>query len=142
MKKYVLIIILSVVGILNTEAQEIGVRFGDVIGGNIAVDGVLSTGKYNRIHADVSFGNGLGVDFLWDFYRPMSNEALNWYIGAGPYAVLGDPFQLGAAGELGLEYRFKGVPVVLGADWRPYFRLIDNTDIWFNSFGVNIRWIF
>lgn len=63
-------------------AQELGVRFGDVSGGSVAVDGVFSTSKFSRIHADVSFGNGAGIDILWDFlYRPLPGEAFNWYVG-------------------------------------------------------------
>ena len=47
-------------------AQEIGVRFGDVTGNDVAVDAVFSAGKFSRIHADVSFGNGgVGVEALY-----------------------------------------------------------------------------
>ena len=48
-------------------AQEVGIRFGDVTGNNdVAVDAVFSTGQFSRIHADVSFGDGVGVEALWD----------------------------------------------------------------------------
>lgn len=144
MKKaiFVVAIVFSAVGIGN--AQELGLRFGDVSGGNVAVDGIFSTGKFSRIHADVSFGNsGVGVDVLWDFlYRPIGGEAFNWYAGAGPYTFIGDNFALGAVGEVGLEYRFNGVPLALGGDWRPGLRLIDNTDFFWGGFGINVRWVF
>ncbi len=53
------------------------------------------------------FGDGVGIDALWDFiYQPLSGEAFHWYAGVGAFAWIGDPFQLGAAGELGLEYKF------------------------------------
>jgi len=124
-------------------AQELGLRFGDVTGGNVGIDAVFQMGESNRIHADLSFGNGVGIDLLWDFiYEPLGDEALHWYAGVGPYAFLGSPFALGAVGELGLEYRFKEFPLVIGADWRPYFRLIDDTDLGVDSFGVNVRWKF
>jgi len=123
-------------------AQELGVRWGDVTGGDVAVDGVFSMGEFSRIHADISFGNGVGVDLLWDFiYKPLGGEALNWYAGVGPYAVFDDPFTLGIVGELGLEYRFK-FPVSVSADWRPSFRIIDNTDFHAGGFGLNVRYIF
>ena len=125
-------------------AQEVGLRFGDVTGGNIAVDAVFSMGEFSRIHADVSFGNdGVGVDVLWDFlYRPLSGEAFYWYVGAGPYVFLGSPFQLGILAEAGLEYHFNSVPIVIGADWRPWFRLIEDTDVGLGGFGLNVRWAF
>ena len=143
MMKKILITLLFTISFSQINAQELGVRFGDVTGGNVAIDAILSMGETTRIHADVSFGNGVGIDLLWDFiYEPLGGEDLHWYAGLGPYAFLGDPFALGAVGEIGLEYRFNEFPLVIGADWRPYFRIIDNTDIGVNSFGLNVRWVF
>ena len=142
MKKIILTLsfILSITAL---SAQEVGLRFGDVTGGNVAIDVALPMGEGTRVHADVSFGDGLGIDLLWNFiYKPIAGEDLNWYAGLGPYTFIGDPFALGAVGEIGLEYRFNDFPLVIGADWRPYFRLIDNTDLGANSFGFNIRWRF
>ncbi len=124
-------------------AQELGVRFGDVSGGNVAIDGIFSTGKFSRIHADVSFGDGMGVDLIWDFiYRPITDEAFNWYLGVGPYAVFDDPFWLGAAGEIGLEYRFNSIPISFSVDWRPELSLVEKTDFHAHGFGLNVRYIF
>jgi hypothetical protein len=142
MKK--ILITLFLTGALSqVNAQELGLRFGDVTGGNVAIDAVFQMGESNRIHADLSFGEGVGIDLLWDFiYEPLGEEALHWYAGVGPYTFIGAPFALGAVGEIGLEYRFNEFPLVIGADWRPYFRLIDNTNLGVNSFGVNVRWVF
>ena len=65
MKKLLLIFTLAVSMIVVSNAQELGVRFGNVSGGNVAVDGIFSTGQFSRIHADVSFGSGVGIDVLW-----------------------------------------------------------------------------
>ena len=124
-------------------AQEIGVRFGEITGGNVALDAVFSMSKFSRIHGDLSFGDGVGIDLLWDFfYQPLGGEAFNWYLGFGPYAFLGSPFRLGVAAEAGLEYHFNGVPLAIGADWRPRLRLIDNTDFLWGGFGFNVRFVF
>jgi len=135
-------------------SQEVGVRVGEVLGNNIAVDAMLRSGKFNRLHLDVSFGEdkndgngvangGVGVELLWDFlYRPLSGEAFYWYVGAGPSLLFADPFWLGISGEVGLEYRFKTAPIALGADWRPTFWIIDNTNISAGGFGFNARFIF
>ena len=127
-----------------SQAQELGVRFGDAVGGNVSIDMIVSIGDFSRIHGDVSFGNGLGVEALYDFlYRPLgATEGFNWYVGAGPYAFIGDPFQFGIAGEVGLEYHFAEIPLALGADWRPAFRIVDNTDFIWDGFGFNIRYVF
>jgi hypothetical protein len=140
MKKILLLLCFLQCAVVLCNAQEVGVRFGNISGGNVALDAVFSTAKYSRIHADVSFGNGVGVDLLWDFfYKPFGKEAFNWYIGAGPYTFLGSPFELGLAAEIGLEYHFKGIPLAIGGDWRPFLRIIDNTDLDWGGFGFNVR---
>jgi len=142
MKKLLSVLIVVVVFSGITHAQELGLRFGDIVGNNVAIDGVFAFSG-QRIHADVSFGDGVGVEALADFIiKPLSGEAFFYYIGAGAFAWLGDPFQLGISGELGLEYRFNTVPLALGLDWRPSFRIIDDTDFHADRFGFNIRYVF
>ena len=144
MKKLLLFLTCSFLWTLSTNAQEIGVRFGDASGGNVAIDAVFSAGEFSRIHADVSFGSGgVGIDALWDFvYQPLGGEDLKWYAGAGPTVFIGDAFGLGVAGEIGLEYRFKDFPLAIGADWRPGLLLVQETDFVAGNFGFNVRWIF
>ncbi len=147
MKKVVqrTLIVLSIVlgSVAYSNAQELGVRFGDISGGNVAIDGIFSTGKFSRVHADVSFGQGAGIDLLWDFiYRQLSGEAFKWYVGAGPYVWIDDPFWLGVAGEIGLEYGFETIPVSLSLDWRPLISIVETTDFHAGGFGVNIRYVF
>lgn len=142
MKKSLLIASLLLVSILGF-SQEAGIRFGDVVGNDVAVDLVFQSGKFNRIHADVSFGHGVGVEALWDLmYRPLGQSPLNWYVGVGGTMLIDDPFLLGVSGEIGLEYRFAGVPIALGLDWRPTFYIIEDTDFRAEGFGFNARWVF
>ncbi|MEN8117752.1 MAG: outer membrane insertion C- signal [Bacteroidota bacterium] len=150
--KLLAVVVIVAGGILSSNAQELGVRFGDVSGGNVAIDAIFSTGEFNRLHADVSFGHGVGIDLLWDFlYRPLGGEAFNWYLGVGPYTRIGeytnkndevDDFDLGATFEVGLEYRFGTVPIALGIDWRPRLEIIDHTDFHAGGFGLNVRYVF
>jgi hypothetical protein len=112
MRKVVFTLLFLIMPIVCINAQEIGVRFGNVSAGHVAIDGVFSTSKLGRIHADISFGSGVGIDALWDFlYQPLGEEAFNLYLGAGAYTWIDDPFWLGVEAEAGLEYRFKGVPL-------------------------------
>ncbi|PQB05917.1 outer membrane insertion C- signal [Aureitalea marina] len=125
-------------------AQEVGIRFGEVARNNVAVDAVFNTSS-SRVHANLSFGNnGVGVDALWDFvYKNLGGEAFNWYLGAGPSANFGDSaFYLGVSGEIGIEYLFTGVPITLGLDYRPTFWIVENTDFEWGGFGLNARWRF
>jgi hypothetical protein len=64
MKRLVFLIFLLQCMVIAGNAQEIGVRFGDVSGGNVAVDAVFGTSKFSRIHADASFGDGFAIDLL------------------------------------------------------------------------------
>ena len=128
---------------LNCFSQEVGVRLGDVVGNDVAIDGIFKTGEFNRVHADVSFGHGLGLEALWDFIdRPLGGTVLNWYVGAGPSILFYDQFWVGISGEIGLEYHFKEIPLALGLDWRPTFYLIDDVDFYGGGFGFNARYVF
>ena len=142
--KKLLVVLVLVCANQFANAQEVGIRFGDVSGGDVAVDAVFSSGKFNRIHANVSFGDGgVGLDALWDFiYKPLDGEALKWYVGVGPSMVINDDFLLGASGEIGLEYRFKEAPIAIGLDWRPTFWIVEETDFHAGGFGLNVRYVF
>lgn len=142
--KYILILIVGISLSQTTNAQEIGVRFGDALGNqsSVAIDGIFALGKLNRIHADVSFGNGVGVEALYDFINaPIGGEALSLYAGVGVSLFLGDPFLLGIPGEIGIEYHFNNLPLALGADWRPVFIIVENTDFSASGFGFNVRFV-
>jgi hypothetical protein len=143
MKKIVLILTMAFTVGVCSYAQEIGVRFGNISGGNVAIDAMLGTSKFSRLHTDVSFGNGVGIDLLWDFlYRPLKGEAFNWYVGAGPYTQIDDPFMLGAVAEAGLEYRFNKAPIALGLDYRPQLSIINTVEFSWGGFGFNVRYVF
>ncbi len=142
--KKIILISAFLVGSLISKGQEIGLRFGDNIGGNVAIDGIFSLGEFSRVHADLSFGHGgLGVEALYDFlYRPLgTTPGLSWYVGVGPFLWIDDPFWMGVSGEIGIEYKFEGAPIALGVDWRPSVSIIDETDFWGDKFGFNVRYV-
>ncbi len=124
--------------------QEVGFRIANASGGMVAVDGVFSINDIHRIHGDLSIGkSGVGLSALWNFiYKPLSGEAFHWYSGVGPYLVLRNDFALGASFEVGLEYRFKDVPLVAAIDYRPQLEVIDYPHFIFYGFGLNLRWAF
>ena len=136
-----LLTVVAFLGFLQlAQAQEIGIRFGEGAN-NVALDGVFALGEFNRVHGNVNFGSGVGIDLLWDFlYRPVSDSGLNWYVGVGPSLVINDPFFFGVAGEIGLEYRFD-FPLSLSIDWRPTLWIVSDTDFRADFFGLNLRYI-
>jgi hypothetical protein len=139
-----LVLFLGVFATLESHAQEVGIRFGNVNGNNVALDGVFSLGQFSRVHGDVSFGNhGVGIDALWNpIYDNISTSDFKWYAGFGPSLFLSDDFRLGVAGEIGAEYPIPDVPLTIGLDWRPYFILVENTNFDAGGFGLNIRYRF
>ncbi|MFN9326917.1 MAG: hypothetical protein ACK6A5_16185 [Flavobacteriales bacterium] len=142
MKKLLLLIALVALGRMST-AKELGIRFGDVLGNSVAVDGLFQVGEFSRVHADLSFGDGVGIEALYDFlYRPLGADGFHWYVGAGPSMLIDDPFYLGFSGELGLDYHFDQVPISLSLDWRPTFWIIEKTSFRAEGFGLNVRYCF
>jgi hypothetical protein len=138
--KAFLLTIFVIIGISQlSQAQEVGIRFGDAFGGHYAVDA-----RFSGLHADVSFGegDGVGLEVLWDLlYQGLGEKGFDWYAGAGLSTYLGDPFLLGITGEIGLEYHFD-FPLAIGADWRPTFIVIDYTEFEGGWFGFNARYCF
>lgn len=130
---------------LAANAQEVGIRFGGTNShGGAAVDGVFNVSEFGRIHADLGiYKGGVGIDAMWDFlYKPLGNEAFDWYLGVGPSTYIGNDFWLGVSGEIGLEYHFEGAPIALGLDWRPTFWFIDETSFSAGSGGLSVRYVF
>jgi len=145
MTRLLAIIAIVAGSVFSSNAQEVGIRFGGTNGyGGVAVDGVFGVGQFSRIHADLGFyKGGVGIDALWDFInKPINGEAFNWYLGVGPSTYIGDRFDLGVSGEIGIEYHFSEVPIALGVDWRPTFWIIETTRFGADSFGLNVRYVF
>lgn len=140
--KLILLFVFIIIAASTINAQEIGIRGGALSGGNIALDAVMPTGEFSRIHADISFGGDIGVDLIWDFiYRPLGDEAFNIYAGVGPYILFSDPLTVGAVGEIGFEYRFDNVPIALGIDWRPLYSIVEESKFISKGYGFNIRYL-
>lgn len=143
--KKTLLILAALLALTHVSAQEIGIRFGSGLENNVAIDGIFSIGEYSRVHTDVAFSNaGLGVAALWNFsFEPINDfPDLHWYLGAGPFAVIGDDFDLGVAGEIGIEYQFLDIPLIIGLDWRPTLEVIDHTRFSISGVGLNVRYQF
>lgn len=136
-------ILLFVFLYFHLEAQEVGIRFGEMAGNNIAIDGVFAW-KDSRIHADISFGDGIGMDAVYDFVVQPINavDNLYYYLGVGLTILFGDEFKFGAVGEVGIEYRFQNSPISLSLDYKPAIIIIETTDFLWGNFGINARYVF
>ena len=141
--KKLLVLVSFVICSYGAYSQEIGVRWGEVLGNDIALDAILRSGDGHRMHVDLSFGNDFGLEILWDvLYRPLGDSPLYWYIGVGPSMLFSDPFFFGISGEAGLEFRFAKLPIAIGADWRPTWQIVEDSNFETGGFGVNARFVF
>jgi len=142
MKKHILIGALLFFSI-HVCAQEVGLRFGDMNGNNIALDATVPI-KDKRVHATVSFGSNVGVDALYDFAIEsiFRSPDLHYYVGIGLTTLFASDFKLGLMGELGIEYSFPQTPLAIGIDYRPAIMIIDKMDFIYGNFGFNVRYRF
>lgn len=96
-----------------------------------------------------SFYNYFQVTGLYELYNPIKGaEGLNWFYGGGatigsvkPKGGSGDVY-LGLNGVVGLDYKFKEVPINLSLDWIPTFQLTPNTDFYSGDIGLGVRFTF
>lgn len=140
MKKIFFTFLLITVSI-NCFSQEIGIRLGEFTYSNVAIDGIVNFDDTTRLHGDITFGNGIGANLLYDFkVEKLQNSDFQYYFGTGLSTFIGDPFILGISGETGIEYLFKNTPITLGIDWRPQLNIISKTEIKLLQFGINIRY--
>ncbi|MDN3672694.1 hypothetical protein QWY99_06445 [Flavobacterium branchiarum] len=137
MKKIILSAIMLLGLAFTAQAQDIsknalGLRLGDNhgFGGEISYQRALS--KNNRIEADLGWRNSRDVDAfkLVGLYQWVWNidQGFNWYAGVGggigswnhDYNNYKDNGTfVFAAGNIGIEYGFKEVPILLSLDARP-----------------------
>ena len=142
MQKIVLVCCLLLFG-YGLSAQELGVRFGDMYGNNIALDATIPI-KNKRIHSAISFGSNVGVDALYDFAVEsiFRSPDLHYYVGIGLTTLFASDFKLGVMGELGIEYSFPRTPVSVSLDYRPAIIVIEEMDFIYGNFGLNVRYRF
>ena len=159
MKKVILSVFMLLGLALSTQAQDIsknalGLRLGDNdgFGGEISYQRGLS--KNNRLELDLGFRNSKNVDALKlaGIYQWVWNidGGFNWYAGIGgglgswsyDYNQGNQKYEdngvfIFVAGDLGIEYNFKEVPIQLSLDIRPelYFNSDDYRD---DNFGPDL----
>ena len=155
MKKIILSLLMLLGLAISTQAQEIsknalGLRLGDNdgFGGEISYQRGLTNN--NRLEFDLGWRNSNNVDALklaglyqwvWEI-----DNGFNWYAGVGAgFGSWNNNFNgiknngsfLFAAGDIGIEYNFKEVPIQLSLDLRPelYFNSNDNRE---DNFGPDL----
>lgn len=124
------------------QAQEIGIRLGEMAGNNIAIDGVYDL-KDARVHANIIFGKGVGIDVIYDFiYKPFTGSPhFYYYLGMGITTLFRSEYELGVAAEAGIAYQFLNLPLSLSLDYRPSIIVLKTNNYHWNGFGLNFRYV-
>jgi hypothetical protein len=109
-----------------------GVTFKHFVNQKAALEGVLNYRSYGALDYKYNYVRLTG---LYLIHNPIASaEGLQWYYGGGlMYQSWGGDFDkytngakssnLGIVGALGLDYKFKDVPISITADWLPTFIL-------------------
>jgi len=107
-----------------------GITYKHFIGNN-AIEGILS------------FGDGVGVCGLYEIHKPLSTQNLQWLIGFGGYVAFNNSnSNVGAAGIIGLDYKFSQVPLNLTLDWKPELNIISKVGFEASGVGFSARFTF
>ncbi len=100
------------------------------------------------------YTDGFRVTGLYEFNYDISGvDGLKWYVGPGAHLAVwnttwkdkypgNNPTGLGIDGVLGLDYKFKGIPINISADWQPSFNFVGYNYFEGGWGGVAIRYTF
>lgn len=123
-------------------AFEAGIRFGDGFN-SFSIDATFPLSKAPRLHTAFYLNDGfdLGLYFDWMFSLDGGPQGLKFYPGLGPELYFGDDFNLGIAGDFGVEYSFK-FPLTIGIDYRPGFMVTDGFKFYSGNWGILARFRF
>lgn len=151
MKKLILLLAVVLTFSLTTMAQNensyknaIGVRLGST------VPAIKSGITYKRFLANdnafegiLSFGDGVGICGLYEIHKPLSTQNLQWLIGFGGYVgITNGDGKFGAAGIIGLDYKFNQIPLNITLDWKPELNIISKVGFRAEGVGFSARFTF
>ena len=100
--------------------------------------------NHNAIEGILSFGDGTAICALYEIHKPINAvENLQWFIGAGGYVGFNNSSSnLGAAGIVGLDYKFTNVPLNISLDWKPELNIISKVGFESSGVGFSARFTF
>jgi hypothetical protein len=95
------------------------------------------------------WNRGSRITGLYEFHGDINGApGLKWYVGPGAHvgfynSKYGGGSSFGVDGVLGLDYKFKGAPINVSADWQPSFEFNGAYDGFSGNWGgLAIRYVF
>ena len=143
MKKIVCLLAFAIASFSVVSAQDynwgVGVRIGGGTGG-ASVKYKFNTANAIEGIMSAYWTNGFVVTALYERYVPVLGRGFHFYYGAG--AHIGSwkkNFAFGVDGIIGLEYKFKDVPLALSLDYKPALNLFEKTKFQWADIALGIR---
>lgn len=156
MKKYIISTLLLISVVITSHAQEIakntlGIRLGsyNAISGELSYQRRLS--DIDRLEFDLGYKKGKDIDsfkftslYQWVWYI---DKRFYWFAGAGGGAghwsndANSNNYNglfFFASGDIGIEYSFSDIPILLSLDYRPEMYFSDYKDNNYDNFRSNI----
>ena len=115
------------------------------ISGNSALEGIL---RYNTAGG---LGSNIAFTGLYEYHQSIKDVAgLRWYVGGGGHVNyfswkdndLDAVTTFGVAGIIGLEYKFKNLPLAVSADWQPGYIISNNIGFSAENGGIGVKYTF
>ena len=149
MKKTFLLIIFFVAMVALTKAQNYQTAAGVRLGPNTAAITAGFTIKHfinesTALEAIIGVNNGLGIAGLYE--KHFNIDAVNnlqWFAGFGGYVAFNSSItNIGAAGIVGLDYKFEEIPLNISLDWKPELNIISKVNFESSGIGLSARFTF
>lgn len=129
----------------NVSAQDYRFALGVRLSNSTPTLNNSISGKYfitdrSAVEGIISFGSRFAFGGLIEFHKPFSVAGLSWFYGGGGYVGFqsGDTY-LGPTGILGLDYKFRDVPLNVSVDWKPELDIIPDINFVPDAFALSVR---
>jgi len=141
--KLSIIILFSVILIPSISKAQSAFEAGIRIGRDFSIDATIPLSKAPRLHTAfyVEGDFALGTYFDWMFSLDGGPQGLKFFPGVGPEFYFGENFNMGIAGDFGVEYSFK-FPLTIGFDYRPGFMITNKFNSYTRNWGFTARFRF
>lgn len=142
---WMLFFISGVLSFSSAKAQQAPVALGVRISSNAPVINTSISARFytnnnHAIEALLSF-DPVALGALYEAFRPIGAQGLNWFYGGGAYTTLKRHVNAGLQGIIGLDYNFSGIPLNLSVDWKPELSLVQTVNFEPAALGVSARFV-
>jgi hypothetical protein len=163
MKKTILFVSIITAFSFSSKAQEyktaVGIRLGPsspAIAPGFTVRHFLD--EKHAVEGIVGINDGIGVCALYEWHQQVAAvEHLQWFVGAGGYAAYrsnnifiqesgnvrkDNTSFIGAAGIVGVDYKFQDIPLNISIDWKPELNIAESVGFEASGIGFSARFTF